>query len=50
VIVPDVSARTYPDDPEARRRLHVAVTRAAHQLWIAAPGTPSPLLAGVAPS
>jgi hypothetical protein len=49
VIVPDASARAYPDDPDARRRLHVAVTRAAHQLWIAAPGTPSPLLAGLAP-
>ncbi|HEX9243426.1 MAG TPA: ATP-binding domain-containing protein [Anaeromyxobacter sp.] len=49
VIVPDASARAYPDDPEARRRLHVAVTRAAHQLWIAAPGTPSPLLEGVVP-
>jgi hypothetical protein len=49
VVVPDASARAYPDDPDARRRLHVAVTRAAHQLWIAAPGTPSPLLAGIAP-
>jgi DNA helicase IV len=49
VVVPDASARAYPDDPDARRRLHVAVTRAAHQLWIAAPGTPSPLLAGLAP-
>jgi DNA helicase IV len=47
VVVPDASARAYPDDPDARRRLHVAVTRAAHQLWIAAPGTPSPLLAGL---
>ena len=45
VVVPDASARAYPDTDEARRRLHVAVTRAAHQLWIAAPGTPSPLLA-----
>ncbi len=47
VIVPDASARAYPDGEDARRRLHVAVTRAAHQLWIAAPGTPSPLLAGI---
>jgi DNA helicase IV len=44
VIVPDASANAYPDEDEARRRLHVAVTRAAHQLWIAAVGTPSPLL------
>jgi hypothetical protein len=47
VVVPDASARAYPDSEDARRRLHVAVTRAAHQLWIAAPGTASPLLAGV---
>ena len=46
VVVPDASARAYPDTDDARRRLHVAVTRAAHQLWIAAPGTPSPLLGG----
>jgi hypothetical protein len=44
VVVPDASARAYPDTDESRRRLHVAVTRAAHQLWIAAPGTPSPLV------
>jgi len=50
VIVPDASARAYPEADEARRRLHVAVTRAAHQLWIAAPGTPSPLLRGIAAS
>jgi hypothetical protein len=50
VIVPDASAREYPDTEEARRRLHVAVTRAAHQLWIAAVGTPSPLLAALRPA
>jgi DNA helicase-2/ATP-dependent DNA helicase PcrA len=50
VVVPDASARAYPDSDESRRRLHVAVTRAAHQLWIAAPGTPSPLLRGIAVS
>jgi DNA helicase IV len=50
VIVPDASARNYPATDEARRRLHVAVTRAAHQLWIAAVGTPSPLLAALRPS
>jgi DNA helicase IV len=44
VVVPDASASAYPATDEARRRLHVAVTRAAHQLWIAAVGTPSPLL------
>jgi len=49
VVIPDASARAYPDSDDARRRLHVAVTRAAHQLWIAAPGTPSPLLRGTEP-
>jgi DNA helicase IV len=34
VVLPDVTARAYPVDAEARRRLHVAVTRAAHQLWV----------------
>ncbi|MBL8950296.1 MAG: ATP-binding domain-containing protein [Myxococcaceae bacterium] len=34
VVLPDVTARAYPVDDEARRRLHVAVTRAAHQLWV----------------
>jgi hypothetical protein len=48
VLVPDASARVYPETDEARRQLHVAVTRAAHQLWIAAPGTPSPLLRALA--
>ncbi len=50
VVIPDASARAYPDEPEARRRLHVAVTRAAHQLWIAAVGTPSPLLSSLRPA
>ena len=49
VIVPDASASTYPDDDESRRRLHVAVTRASHQLWIATVGSPSPLVASVRP-
>jgi hypothetical protein len=50
VVVPDASVRVYPDTDESRRRLHVAVTRAAHQLWIAAPGTPSPLVASLPPA
>jgi DNA helicase IV len=48
VVVPDASARAYPDADEARRRLHVAITRAAHQLWVVGVGTPSPLLAAIA--
>lgn len=50
VVVPDASRLAYPDTEDARRKLHVAVTRAAHQLWIAAPGTPSPLLPALPPA
>jgi superfamily I DNA and/or RNA helicase len=28
----------------ARRRLHVAITRASHQLWVVSGGEASPLL------
>jgi DNA helicase IV len=34
IVIPDATARAYPVDDEARRRLHVAITRAAHQLWV----------------
>lgn len=38
VIVPDATAKAYPTTDEARRRLHVAATRASHQLWMVAGG------------
>ena len=44
VIVPDASVAAYPSNDESRRRLHVAVTRAAHQLWLVSSGGLSPLL------
>jgi DNA helicase-2/ATP-dependent DNA helicase PcrA len=44
VVVPDASAEAYPGNDDARRRLHVAVTRTSHQLWIVSGGVPSPLL------
>ncbi|MEO0601555.1 MAG: UvrD-helicase domain-containing protein, partial [Myxococcota bacterium] len=44
VVVLEASARYYPDNPEARRLLHVASTRAIHQLWLVSVGTPSPIL------
>jgi DNA helicase-2/ATP-dependent DNA helicase PcrA len=48
VVVLDVDATNYPDTPAARRALHVAATRAVHQLWMMSVGTPSPLVEAVA--
>jgi len=48
VVVIEVSAANFPDTPLARRRLHVAATRAIHQLWLTSVATPSPLLGGAA--
>lgn len=44
VVLLDVSTGAYPDTPSARRLLHVAATRAIHQLWVTSVGTPSPVL------
>jgi DNA helicase IV len=44
VIIPDASGGAYPMNADARRRLHVAVTRASHQLWVVSGGGRSPLL------
>jgi DNA helicase-2/ATP-dependent DNA helicase PcrA len=44
VILLDVNDASYPTSDDARRLLHVAMTRAAHQLWITYVGAPSPLL------
>jgi ATP-dependent DNA helicase UvrD/PcrA len=44
VLVPDVSCAVYPEADEARRRLHVAVTRAVWQLWLVSGGSRSKLL------
>ncbi|MEO5768586.1 MAG: 3'-5' exonuclease [Polyangia bacterium] len=44
VILLEVTDASYPLSDDARRLLHVAMTRAAHQLWITYTGTPSPLL------
>jgi DNA helicase-2/ATP-dependent DNA helicase PcrA len=47
VVVLDVDSTNYPDKPAARRMLHVAATRAVHQLWMMSVGTPSPLVEAV---
>ncbi len=44
VVVPDAGAHSYPDDPDARRKLHVACTRAIEQLWVIEAGRASPVL------
>lgn len=44
VVLLDVSAHNYPDNDQARHLLHIAATRAAHQLWVLNAGPPSPLL------
>lgn len=44
VVIVGASSGAYPDRPNARRLLHVAATRAIHQLWVTWTGAPSPLL------
>jgi DNA helicase-2/ATP-dependent DNA helicase PcrA len=44
VILLEANAQSYPEADHARRLLHVAMTRAAHQLWVTYTGAPSPLL------
>jgi DNA helicase IV len=44
VVVPDANPAAYPDEPDARRKLHVACTRAIHQLWVVAVGRWSPVV------
>ncbi len=44
VVIPDASINHYPDSDDNRRALHVAVTRAYHQLCVVTIGRPSPLV------
>ena len=44
VVIVEASARFWPDTPHHRRLLHVAATRAVHQLWVTTVGTASPIL------
>ena len=44
VVVVEVNADTFPERADARHLLHIAMTRAAHQLWLIATGEPSRLL------
>ena len=49
VLLPQVSDSVYPLNDEARRRLHVAVTRAVWQLWLVSGGNRSKILPGQEP-
>ncbi|HSP78949.1 MAG TPA: ATP-binding domain-containing protein, partial [Myxococcaceae bacterium] len=49
VVIPDATARAYPVNDEARRRLHIAITRASHQLWVVSSGVRSHLLSASLP-
>jgi DNA helicase-2/ATP-dependent DNA helicase PcrA len=44
VVLVEVSTASYPEQDEARHLLHIAATRAAHQLWVVTTGEPSHLL------
>jgi DNA helicase-2/ATP-dependent DNA helicase PcrA len=44
VIVVEVSTSSFADTSAARRLLHVAATRAVHQLWLTSVATPSALV------
>jgi DNA helicase-2/ATP-dependent DNA helicase PcrA len=46
VVMLDVNAQSYGPDDESRHLFHIAVTRAAHQLWLLVTGRPSPLIPG----
>lgn len=44
VVLLEATSRHYPDTDSARRALHMAATRAIHQLWVVASGTPAAAL------
>ncbi|MEO1339176.1 MAG: 3'-5' exonuclease, partial [Myxococcota bacterium] len=44
VVLAEVNANTFPAVKEARHLLHIAATRAVHQLWVTSVGDRSPLL------
>ena len=41
VVLVDCNSQTYREDDESRHLLHIAATRAAHQLWVTSTGTPA---------
>ncbi len=48
VVIVEAGQASFPDQVEARHLLHIAATRAVHQLWVTSVGSPSPLLPDIA--
>lgn len=44
VVLVEATTAAFPEDDEARHLMHIAATRAAHQLWVVATGSPSMLI------
>lgn len=44
VVLVEVNTATFPESEEARHLLHIAATRAAHQLWLTCTAVPSALI------
>lgn len=44
VVIVEASTAYWPDTPHHRRLMHVAATRAVHQLWLTSVGTPTSIL------
>jgi DNA helicase-2/ATP-dependent DNA helicase PcrA len=44
VVLLEVNTATFPESDEARHLIHIAATRAAHQLWLTCTATPSKLV------
>ena len=44
VVILECNTATFPESDEARHLIHIAATRAAHQLWLTCTATPSNLI------
>ncbi len=44
VVLLEANMGSFPEDNESRHLMHIAATRAAHQLWVMATGSPSMLI------
>ncbi len=44
VVLVEANTANFPEEDEARHLMHIAATRAAHQLWVLSTGSPSMLI------